>query len=164
MDVKALGCAVVALLAGCGSAGTSVSGTIAGEQFTAVDAVEYQFNGSYWIAIGNFADECAYFQGAPGLSKASSEILDINFAVQGVGSYTILQDPIEAGFNVYGSDCSETGGSIVKSGSVTFTRNDATGAAGTFQFVFASGDELSGRFDAPACSLPDAGPGGASCS
>jgi hypothetical protein len=165
------------------STGTgSATGTIHGMTLAIADAfsVEAPLNGEPLteldVALSNVAGLC----GASSYS-ASTAILEITLLLTSTnGSPAVIDQPVVLSIDNAmtlvsylaqpGSQCNtftstDNNGSestmttfavfeSATSGTVTITKADATGVTGSFTAVFASGDTLSGSFDAPACSKP----------
>lgn len=162
----------VGALAGCTSSSevTSIQGgTVAGVSFAVVDgaAMVRTSRGLTNIVLTDFADACAI---ADESSRPSSKQLtflisdDVGAGSTGTppskpGTYTVTSlanlpasgPGAECGFAVLDATCHASTSASCDSGTVTLSRVDATGYAGTFDVVIA-GAHVTGGFDVPSCS------------
>jgi hypothetical protein len=141
-------------------------GTLDGKAFNATDAVSVVSTSGGTtdtvIAISDFANECAVVS-ANG-SKANSTLVRIFFRGVAVtpGTYMIpgQTNGFDLDWELLDATCGSPGGASADTATVTITRADASGIAGTFKATFAPEGPISGTFDAPNCAANLSGEGG----
>ena len=150
---------------------TYVLGTINGSQVPVVDAValsstSYVPTGTstavqaVQIWITDQTATCSVLERAGNPPNASVLIVTIesNSAI-GPGTYYSVATTVAgvtsatgSGYSVDDSTCASTTQTTSQSGSVTLTSVTSTAIAGTFSFIYYTGDVLQGGFNVPVCA------------
>ena len=170
-------------LAGCTSSSPSniAGNTVGGVTFQIADgaAMVRTNRGLTNIVLTDFADTCSIAdESAHPSSKQFTFLIsdDVNAGSSGTppskpGTYTVTTlenlpasgPGAECGFAVLDATCKSTSMSATcDSGTVTLTRVDAQGYAGTFDVMIA-GTHLTGAFDVPSCSNGNSESGFGTC-
>ena len=163
--VLLVGCAATAVVGvACSSSssgpeapGNDVRGTMAGRSLDAKDSLSYTDGTSTFIAIGDYPAMCTFVTARKSLSNVL--VLDIGMSALKAGTFKLGGDTaVSAQYAFYDLSCNSPSGESASTGSVTITRADANGAAGTFD-VTMNGDHVTGSFNAPTCAALNANPG-----
>ena len=171
----AVGCSTTTTTTGNAVAGNAIGGV----SFEVVDgaAMVRTSRGLTNIVLTDFADTCSI---ADERARRSSKQLtflvsdDVSAGSSGTppskpGTYTIMFPNVPAsgpaaqcGFAVYDATCHPLIPTPCESGTVTLTRVDAQGYAGTFDVMIA-GSQVNGSFDVPSCSNGNSESGFGTC-
>jgi hypothetical protein len=160
---------------GGGGVSGSVSGTVLGQSLNVVDAVSFvgvgvgsagQSTVQTTVVLAGFGGVCG---DVTNRTFPNGNTLDFNFAggplMPGTFTLSSVNSTTAAvvafgDFNEFtGGSCDSFGGLGVSGGTVTISKADETGVAGTFNVALGtSGDSLSGAFNADRCTtaMPDA--------
>jgi len=163
------------------TAGTTVTGTLGGNSFGALDAVANTVTASGFdydamstdVTITTFANECSLQMSQTGtpngrilvLVMASTDAAGHSSPVSAPGAYSVFSGTpppssklVEAYYEIDGATCLKTSSEFATAGTVTLTSATAP-MAGVFDFTFPDG-HITGKFNAPACAAlnPNATP------
>jgi hypothetical protein len=134
----------------------SVVGTLLGSTVTVADATTIlpsAGNVAFTVVIVDFPGVCSLVKMSE--SKPNVHIIDIHFfnGMPAAQTYdtTAMPAQVDLQYAVNDAACSPTTGASANAGTVTVTRSDSTSIAGSFDVRFASGDHVTGTFDAPIC-------------
>lgn len=142
------------------TAAASVTGTLLGKTLNAQDSIAFESHTTQYEVVVGITD----YKGACGLGndvKANSNVMAIIY----LGSTPLVPATIDIAqtntmsiqFTEFDGTCQSPAGESASSGTVTFTRVDECGVAGSFDLTFNS-DHVTGLFSAPVCAAaPDGG-------
>ena len=159
-------------LVACG--GNSVDGTVSGQSLEVADGLSFSSADGKLVSIqlSDQANVCSLWQsstsvkGAGAVSIILRELNGAERVVPTPGEFLVgstnASDAQKAATVVFlrtkADSCGVDFNATAASGTVTLSDYDASGAKGSFELKFPSGDELSGDFDVSTCEVPASPP------
>jgi hypothetical protein len=129
-----------------GSSGSgSVSGTLLGKTFSAVDAASFTNSGTVTVVLSDASGICGDLMATAVKPNSSALVISLPGAVNGM-KYT----GVNVQFAEFDATCNSPSGES-GSGTVTITAASANALSGTFA-LFLNSDSITGSFVAPTCA------------